>query len=144
MGRTRQLVEAVWQAFDGDQLDRLPALLDADVEWDMSGMVAKGVDDVAQMLGVFRRAFSDVAHRGDGWVEGPDRVAVQVRVTSRHTGPFPTPQGPLAPTGRPVVWEAGMFAEAGEGGLVRLRSYFDQLAVLQQLGALPAPSGPDS
>lgn len=68
-----------------------------------------------------------------------DALAGEVRITMTHTGNMPTPNGPIAPTARTIVLESCDFCRFRDGRVVSFHTYFDQMAMLAQLGLLPSP-----
>lgn len=66
---------------------------------------------------------------------GDDAVLAEFWLIGTHKGPLPTPQGPLAPTGKRIrVRMAAVFEfEPGGAGIVCERVYFDSAAILRQL-----------
>jgi hypothetical protein len=70
-------------------------------------------------------------------VEGQDALAGEIRVAMTHTASLLTPNGPVPATGRTVVLESCDVARFRDGLVVSFHSYFDQLAIMAQLGLLP-------
>jgi steroid delta-isomerase-like uncharacterized protein len=71
----------------------------------------------------------------DAIAEG-DRAAVRFVLEGTHTGPGL----PVAPTGRKVRVTGMTVVEVLDGKIIRGWNNWDQLGMLQQLGALPASS----
>jgi hypothetical protein len=68
-------------------------------------------------------------------VEDDHRAAIELRVIMQHDGPFPTPDGELAPTGKTIVIESVEIVTIDDQGHVKTwRTYFDQSSFLAQLG----------
>ena len=61
-------------------------------------------------------------------------VAVEVLIQGTHLGPFPTPVGPIAPTGAKVNVPAGDFFYLRDGKIETYNSYVMQSVWFAQLG----------
>lgn len=80
-------------------------------------------------------AFPDLRMVPEDVIAGGDKAVARVRLTGTHTGPF---MG-MAATGRRVEVPLVDIIRFGDDGLAREHwGVVDQLALLQQLGALPA------
>lgn len=90
-------------------------------------------------------ALPDAANEVTDWIETPAGIAVEQIITATHTGRWITPFGELAPTGRPVRWQAVEFVRIHDQRIASWTSYVDQLSVLLGLGmsvsVTPAPDG---
>jgi len=82
----------------------------------------------------FYAAIPDLRHEVQEVIAEGDRVAVRFRLTGTNTGSF---QG-APPSGKAV--EAGALAlmRTASGRVAELRAEFDQLGLMQQIGALPS------
>src|SRR5215207_5129274 len=69
---------------------------------DHSGRSADGHAGIPQ-------SFPDVSNEVTDWIEPSDGVAVEQVITATHTGPWMTPFGEKAPTGKRLRWEAAEF-----------------------------------
>src|SRR2546423_858689 len=104
-------------------LDRImaPALLDA-----TRGLVA-----------AFQVAFPDyritiTAQLGEG-----DLVATVWRSTGTHQGEWPSPIGPIAPTGRPISFTGTTTLRVTDGQIAEVvGTNHDHLGILQQMGVV--------
>jgi ketosteroid isomerase-like protein len=90
----------------------------------------------AELLG----AFPDVKVTIKRIVEQGDTVAVEYESKGINGGPLPLPGGQRLPaTNRELTVQAVSIGQVdGAGRIQAQREYFDQLAVLQQLGLVPA------
>jgi len=86
---------------------------------------------------VFYAAFPDLKHNIEDVVAEGDRVALRIRFTGTNSESF---MGNPA-SGRSVDFEALVFMTIASGKVKELRGQFDQMGVLQQIGALPARRG---
>jgi predicted ester cyclase len=98
---------------------------------------APGLAGFKHGLVAVREAFPDWTSTIDALVCEGDLLGARWTVRGTHKAPF----FGVPPTGRTVTMrEAGMFRVAG-GKLVEVWRVADELALLRQLGVLPAPPG---
>lgn len=95
-----------------------------------------GREQIKQAVLGVRVAFPDIRPRLHELVAEGDLVSVRVTAQGTHTGgPF---MG-IEPAGKRMLWkEQHLFRVAGDR-IVEHWGIFDMLAILQQLGAFPAP-----
>jgi hypothetical protein len=67
----------------------------------------------------------------------PGKLAVAFRHTARHTGPWATPAGEIAPTGETVRGLGIDLLTLEDGRVAAIWVLADELQRLQQVGALP-------
>ena len=94
-----------------------------------------GRDAVKRFVSGMRSAFPDLSYTIDDVVAEDDRVAARITGRGTHRGQWELL--PLPPTGRTVTWTEMHICRIAEGQLVEHWPVIDQLALLQQLGALP-------
>jgi predicted ester cyclase len=82
-------------------------------------------------------AFGGFRHEVIDWVESGDTIALELHVRGTHTGALP-PQGEVEPTGSEVLWESADYVKVREGRIRSWHVYSDNLAVMAQLGLVPA------
>jgi predicted ester cyclase len=100
--------------------------------------VLRGREQVSQFFSAFWSAFPDLKlHLIQVTCEGP-YVAVQNRSVGTHLGTLSTPDGDIPATGRPLDLAISDNYEVRDGLIVAVQLYFDRLALLEQLGAVPA------
>jgi predicted ester cyclase len=88
----------------------------------------------------FVTAFPDIRFEVLGVLAEGDRVLVQWTATGTHTERLATVTGEtIPPTRRRVRVSGAMLAEARDGKMVRGWFYWDQLALLAQLGITEQP-----
>jgi C-1 hydroxylase len=88
----------------------------------------------------FVTAFPDIRFEVLGVVSEGDRVLVQWTASGTHTERLATVTGEtIPPTRRRATVSGAMVAEARDGKLVRGWFYWDQLALLSQLGITEQP-----
>lgn len=97
-----------------------------------------GPEGAAQLLALFRDAFSDLEMRLDAVIAEDAGAAGSFTFKGTHTGEF---MG-IPPTGKWVeATGTGMFRIVG-GKIAENRVNFDALGLLQQLGVVPTPERP--
>jgi ketosteroid isomerase-like protein len=93
-------------------------------------------EGIKVVWGMFLAAFPGIQHTiEDVFTEG-DRVALRMTVRGTHLGDF---QG-MPPTGKEVTLTSSNIFRLAGGKIVESWAEFDALGMLQQLGAVPAPS----
>ena len=83
-----------------------------------------------------REAFPDWSTTTDELLAEGARVAERWTGRGTHQGEF---EG-IAPTGRQVTLPGSVFYRLASGKITEFRGFFDGLALMQQLGAIPHPS----
>lgn len=104
------------------------------------GGVVRGVADLLQTWAAARRGLAELRHEVVAEVRSGDVVAVRVRVSGVHDGPFLG----VAATGQRVVVDQALFARVAGGRIAEMWEIVDTGSGLRQLGVLPAgqPLGP--
>jgi predicted ester cyclase len=128
------------EAYNAKDAQGRKNLLSPDTELEMpGGMHLNGLDQVLQIESVFWEAIPDgQIKRTKEFVAG-DTVIVEGVMTGAHTGPFRMPQAEIPPSGNPVNLRYASVKRIVDGKLVSERLYFDQMELMIQLGAMPAP-----
>jgi steroid delta-isomerase-like uncharacterized protein len=94
-------------------------------------------DGVTALFRMYVAAFPDLRMVPEDVIASGDKVVARVRVTGTHKGTF---MG-MSPTGKQVDVQLIDIIRFGDDGRAREHwGVFDQLAMMQQLGAIP--SGP--
>jgi steroid delta-isomerase-like uncharacterized protein len=105
---------------------------------DLAGEV-RGREAFTQLLTGFRAAQPDMRETVEDQVAEGDRVAQRSVHRSTHQGDL---MG-VAPTGNAVTVRAIEILRIADGKIAETWVMFDALALLQQVGALPAPAPAD-
>ncbi|KQQ75699.1 hypothetical protein ASF73_07865 [Xanthomonas sp. Leaf131] len=108
--------------------------LSPDVTLYFAGQKQQGRDTYLGLVASNREAFPDLAWTVDQLIAEGDTVAIRYTMTGTHRGPF----AGVAGTGRPVTAQSMAFYRLKNGKIVEERAQLDLLAVLQQIGAIPA------
>jgi steroid delta-isomerase-like uncharacterized protein len=94
-------------------------------------------EGVTRMFRMYRAAFPDLRMEAEDVLVDGDKVVARVRVTGTHQGEF---MG-MPATGKSVAIQLIDIIRFGEDGLVHEHwGVTDALAMMQQLGAIPAPA----
>jgi ketosteroid isomerase-like protein len=136
---TREAFERGTNTFNAHDIDGFTSVLADDVVFEApGGMRGEGKGACAGFFGSWFAAFSD-AHVDVHDVHFVDDVAVEEGTFSgTHDGVLHTPTGDIAPTGRPVNVGYIQVLRFREGKHVYFHLMFDRLAMLEQLGLIPA------
>jgi steroid delta-isomerase-like uncharacterized protein len=114
-------------------------LADTFVEHEEVPGLAPTKDGVTALFRMYTAAFPDLRMVPEDLIASGDKVVARVRVTGTHKGAF---MG-MSPTGRRVEVQLIDIIRFGDDGRAHEHwGVFDQLAMMQQLGAVPA--GPPS
>jgi predicted ester cyclase len=108
-----------------------------DAELVAPGGQASGRDNVIAFLGVFGEAFPDICLEIKQLISDGSAASAEGLLVGTHDGVLHTPNGDVAPTGRPVElrW-AAVYLTDGDT-LKSEHLFFDQMDFLGQLGLLP-------
>jgi steroid delta-isomerase-like uncharacterized protein len=91
-------------------------------------------DGFRELVKATRSAFPDVVVHVDHVIAEGDMVAFHDHVTATSRGEF----FGVPPSGRRIEWTEIHWLRIADGRIVEHWTNFDQLGILQQLGALPA------
>ena len=134
--RAATLVEAL-RAGIGRDRDALQAVMTADVRAWTPGLSTASLDELIEELDRRDNAFSDIAFEPTPLDVGGEFSCVEWTVEMTHTGPITLAGGAsLEPTGLRIVLHGVTVAEFEGERICSLRQYWDEFAVLDQLGVL--------
>jgi uncharacterized protein (TIGR02246 family) len=140
MGEKSDTIRRKFDAMNAKDADAMTSVYSPDVTKEVPGGQLRGPDQILAFVTAFWEAFPDLEITVDSAVEEGPVVAVRATITGTHSGVFHTPAGDLAPTGRPVNLSFSDDYVFENGLVVSTHLYLDRLALLEQLGALPAPA----
>ncbi len=124
-------------AVDAGDLDADEALFDPDVETVTPGGTLNGWKEFRAMNEGLGTAMTQSRHEIVRSFTSGDTAIIEGVFTARHTGPMPTPDGgQLPPTGNTVSLPFSCFFQVRDGRCVSHHIYYDNMAMLAQLGAL--------
>ena len=96
-------------------------------------VLERGPEDVKRFMGEFREGFPDFHTTIEDQIAEGDKVVTRWRMNGTHRGEFRS----IAPTGAEMeVTGIGIF-RFSDGKVVESWDNFDQLGMMQQLGAIP-------
>ncbi len=102
---------------------------------------AEGRDAIRRYWTRIRAAFPDLTLRLDLVIEQGETVVSEWTETGTNTGPLVLPDGrERPPTGRRIEHRGMEVARVRDGKIVEYHMYWDRMAMLEQLGRLPAAS----
>ena len=132
----RRFVDEVWNGGNLDAIEQFiaPSYVRHDPGLPME---LRGPEGVRQVVTMYRTAFPDLHLELENVLVEGDRLALRLTGSGTQRGPLPG----IPPTGRKgSVW-AMEIHRFENGKIVEQWVLIDNLTLLQQLGAIPAPSG---
>ncbi|HLQ62912.1 MAG TPA: ester cyclase [Candidatus Acidoferrales bacterium] len=135
----KALAEKAVKAFNEGDLEQIARMTAPDATYKAPGGVElRGPQQVKEYFKTWRKAFPDAQITVEKIVVQGHNVATQGTFTGTHSGPFTTPGGEIAPTGKKVSGAYAEVAVIDRGLVVSDQLYYDQVQLLQQLGLMPA------
>lgn len=135
--REKQVVRRFFAALDGRNLAGCADLIWPDATVHYNGMPEMKRDQYRQMGEGYLAAFSDVRHEIEEQLADGDRVITRLTYGGRHTGPF----AGIPATGRSFSAGALRIDRFKDGRIADVWIQADLMAMLQQLGVVPAMQG---
>ena len=134
---------ALHDAFSQNRYDDVLALAADDIEVIAYaiGQTFRGKQQFRDFFMAFKTAMPDLVIQHTNTIAGGDQVAVEFVASGTHTGPLMTPAGAVPASGNRVTLNVIEVHEWKDGKLSRIANYQDAMALLTQVGALPAPAG---
>jgi steroid delta-isomerase-like uncharacterized protein len=129
----RRFVEEFWNTGNMAAADELLA---GDATITLPGIGQVNLESFKAFARAQRGAFPDWHSTGEEMVGEEDTVAERWTGSGTHQGDF---QG-IAPTGRRVMVPGVVFYRIASGKITEFHGQFDGLALMRQLGAIPAHS----
>ena len=133
----RRFVTDAWNKHNPAVVDEIYAANFVDRSPDTPG-IAHTRDGLKQFIGVYLRGFPDANITIDDQLVEGDKVVTRWTGRGTQTGEFME----MPPTGKTVAVPGVQIDRFSGGRIVESWTYFDQLGMLQQLGAIPAPAQP--
>lgn len=133
-----ELLEYYVERYNGKDLDAVMDLYAEDAVQLMPEGLFEGRSAIRERLARDLDACSDIAHRVESFVEQGDSFADEWTFVGTHTGPFPLPDGgQVPPTGKRLEIRGMELVVLRDGKIVVDNLYYDNVAVLAQLGLVP-------
>lgn len=141
MGTNADTVRAIEEAWDAGRLDELDQYFAPGFDNSTSATpgLPPGLGGAKMAHQGVMRSFPDRKMEIVDIVDGGDRVFVRTRVTGTNQGGFPPFNVPA--NGNPFQIDACSVYRFEDGKVVEHWGMNDALALLMQLGAIPAPGG---
>jgi steroid delta-isomerase-like uncharacterized protein len=134
--QNKVVVRRFFEAFDAGDLDGAAAVFAPNAVVHNSGAPDPlNLEGFRQLGRVFLTAFPGGKHTIEDMIVAEDKVVTRVIYRGVHTGDL---MG-LPPTGKQVTVPAMTIDCLANGKIVETWRLFDQLAMMQQLGVIPAP-----
>jgi steroid delta-isomerase-like uncharacterized protein len=130
----RHMVEEVFNRGNMDQLDELLAPDFVEHE-ELPPGIPPGREAPKALFGMLHSAFPDFQATIEDIVAEGDKVVIRMTWTGTQKGEF---MG-VPPTGKRVSWAVIDILRMVEGKCVEHWGQMDQMSLMQQLGAMPAP-----
>ena len=119
-----------------NRLDRVEEIIAPDeVDHALPPGIPSGLEGLKQVFTLLHTAFPDLQIEIEDLIAEGDKVVGRVTARGTHQGEF---MG-IPPTGKPVSFNAIDVVRIAGGKIVERWSQADNLALLQQLGAVTAP-----
>jgi steroid delta-isomerase-like uncharacterized protein len=139
MGPHRNLLDRYVERYNAGDLDACVEFYGEDAVQAMPDGVYEGRAAIRERLYRDMEGFPDLAYTVTSYVEDGDAFADEFTFTGTHTGTFTLPDGTrLPPTGKRLEIKGMELARVRDGKIVVDNLYYDSMAVLGQLGLLPA------
>jgi steroid delta-isomerase-like uncharacterized protein len=131
-----QIAKASVEAYNAKDWNRVKETIAPQVVYDEVGTHRRvtGANDVIDAWKGWAKALPDSKATFQTAVADGDTVTLELTWRGTHTGPLQTPNGEIAPTGRPIEVRAVQVVEVADGKAKTIRQYFDMATILQQIG----------
>jgi steroid delta-isomerase-like uncharacterized protein len=131
---------AAWNAHDPS---RLATFYRPDVTVvSPDGGEQRGSDEAARRDQAFMAAFPDATQEIQAGYEDGETAIIEWVFSGTNSGPLPLPGGATLPaTGKRVSVRGADFVTVADGAVASLRTYYDQVELLTQLGLMPGAPG---
>ncbi len=129
------VVRQVLSLIDERNLDEAFELYALDYIYHGPGGELRGRDGIRGLWEVFLTGFPDLHSTIEDMVSEGDKVVLRWRIEGTHTGEF---MG-VAPSNKKITLGITEIFRVENGQLVEAWDQFDQLGLMQQIGAIPMP-----
>jgi ketosteroid isomerase-like protein len=132
-------VERIIAAFNAKDMNQYLALQQPQIEILAPGGISlRGRDQVQQHIGAQWTAFPDATMTIIDQFATETHAATEIELSGTHTGPLPTPGGPLPATGKRIAVRFAAVHHVRDGMATSEHVYLDQVEMMTQLGLLPS------
>ena len=134
----RQLLDRYVELYNAGDLDGVMDLYADEATQLMPEGLFEGKAAIRERLARDLEACPDIAWRVESFVEEVDAFSDEWSFVATHTGPFRLPDGTeLPPSGKQVALRGMEYVQVRDGKIVVDNLYYDNLAVMTQLGLVP-------
>jgi predicted ester cyclase len=134
--RNKAMIHQYFEHNSKKDLQKIEKLWTPKHRFYFSGMPPMDWNGHKQFLTALFNAFPDIHFAIEDILAEGDKVAFRLAVTGTHSGVF---QG-IPPTGKKVSFGGTGIGTIVDGKLEENRAHADIMGLMQQLGAMPAPS----
>ena len=134
------ILRELGEAFNAGDWVKLRALVSDDVavvDIASGSQVTTGADAFVRGDQDWRNAFTDFSVEILAVVGDSSHAAGDFILRGTHTGPLPTPWGPVAATGRELELPFAMFCEVADGKVTAVRDHYNPSLAMAQIGVEP-------
>ncbi len=132
----KAIARRAYEAINQNNLDALDEMVASDVtDHDAGPGQAPGLEGVKQIFSSLHTAFPDFHMDVEDMIAEGEKVVARVTMSGTHQGEF---MG-IAPTGNRVEVSGIDILRIADGKFVERWGNFDDLGMMQQLGAVPSP-----
>lgn len=126
----QELVRRLFDVINGQDYDRLPALVDPDYVYRAPGEEIRGIDGLRALLEAYHRGFPDLELVIQDMFGADERVATAFTFNGTHLGELMGVQ----PTGRRVSVRGTLHSRTARGRIVEEFELLDLATMYRQLG----------
>jgi len=141
MSANEQLLERYVGCYNAGDLDGVMDLYAEDAIQLMPEGLFEGREAIRERLARDLEACPDIAWTVESFVEHGDEFSDEWSFVATQTGPFKLPDGTeVPPSGKQVALRGMEYVKVRDGKIVVDNLYYDNLAVMAQLGLVPEPA----
>ena len=138
MSKNEQLLEQYVELYNAGDLDGVMDLYAEDAAQLMPEGLFEGREAIRERIARELDACPDMAWKVESFVEQGDSFADEWSFVATHTGPLQLRDGTeLPPSGKQIALRGMEFVQVRDGKIVVDNLYYDNLAVMTQLGLVP-------
>jgi steroid delta-isomerase-like uncharacterized protein len=139
----RDILMGLLDAYNSRDVDKVLAFFTEDVEWSEPTLTEplKGKAAAAEAVASVFRAFPDMSFEAiDIYETAEGKAAAVSMLRGTFTGPVEPPG--FAPTGKAVEFQTVCLYELRDGLIAKHQIVYDMMALMVQMGLMPAPESP--
>ena len=137
MADAREISDRYTDAINAHDAKAIGALYADDGVFSEPAGEFRGRQAIVQYWERFFEAFPDLTGRDEFKAESGDTAINEWSVSGTNSGPMETPEGTMPATGKQVTVRGCDAITVRDGRIRSHRAYYDQLALMTQLGLLP-------